>query len=297
MRWVTLSDVYIDKSNTFAIDPKQGECAVAYSVRDSDHRGQARRPPQDPRVRLLAARDDREARPTCRCASRSRCCSSTRSTGSPAIRRICSRPTPPAGASACRSTAWSARPRPTSAARTARSRTRPCSTASRRSTARASATTTSRRRRPMAPSCRRSSSPRTWPRPPRVDIAPVDRAHARRQEARGARSVRDHAQPQAVVYFIAARGAADRRPSGSPITGGSPYEGAAASPRALIRLGVTIARRAAVDLALRSTLVDRRPHERHRRRRLAARSICSSPQWLLPARDRARRSTCSACCR
>jgi hypothetical protein len=34
MRWVTMSDVYMDKSNTFAIDPKQGETAIAYSVRD-----------------------------------------------------------------------------------------------------------------------------------------------------------------------------------------------------------------------------------------------------------------------
>jgi hypothetical protein len=34
MRWVTMSDVYMDKSNSFAIDPKQGESAVAYSVRD-----------------------------------------------------------------------------------------------------------------------------------------------------------------------------------------------------------------------------------------------------------------------
>jgi hypothetical protein len=35
MRWVTLSDVYSDKSNTFALDPKKGESAVAYSVRDA----------------------------------------------------------------------------------------------------------------------------------------------------------------------------------------------------------------------------------------------------------------------
>lgn len=35
MRWVTMSDVYTDKSNTFAIDPKLGESAVAYSVRDA----------------------------------------------------------------------------------------------------------------------------------------------------------------------------------------------------------------------------------------------------------------------
>lgn len=34
MRWVSLSDVYMDKSNTFAIDPKLGESAVAFSVRD-----------------------------------------------------------------------------------------------------------------------------------------------------------------------------------------------------------------------------------------------------------------------
>jgi Ca-activated chloride channel homolog len=35
MRWVTMSDVYMDKSNTFAIDPKLGETAIAYSVRDA----------------------------------------------------------------------------------------------------------------------------------------------------------------------------------------------------------------------------------------------------------------------
>jgi hypothetical protein len=35
MRWVTMSDVYTDKSNTFAIDPRQGESSVAFSVRDS----------------------------------------------------------------------------------------------------------------------------------------------------------------------------------------------------------------------------------------------------------------------
>ncbi len=35
MRWVTMSDVYTDKSNTFAIDSKKGESAIAYSVRDA----------------------------------------------------------------------------------------------------------------------------------------------------------------------------------------------------------------------------------------------------------------------
>ena len=35
MRWVTTSDVYTDKSNVFAIDPKKGESSIAYSVRDS----------------------------------------------------------------------------------------------------------------------------------------------------------------------------------------------------------------------------------------------------------------------
>ncbi|MBV8758362.1 MAG: VWA domain-containing protein [Deltaproteobacteria bacterium] len=35
MRWVAMSDVYMDKSNTFAIDPKLGESAVAFSVRDA----------------------------------------------------------------------------------------------------------------------------------------------------------------------------------------------------------------------------------------------------------------------
>ena len=35
MRWVTLSDVYMDSTNTFAPDHKKGETAVAYSVRDT----------------------------------------------------------------------------------------------------------------------------------------------------------------------------------------------------------------------------------------------------------------------
>jgi hypothetical protein len=35
MRWVTLSDVYTDRSNTFAIDSRKGESTVAFSVRDS----------------------------------------------------------------------------------------------------------------------------------------------------------------------------------------------------------------------------------------------------------------------
>jgi hypothetical protein len=35
MRWVTMSDVYTDKSNTFAIDAKQSQSSIAYSVRDT----------------------------------------------------------------------------------------------------------------------------------------------------------------------------------------------------------------------------------------------------------------------
>jgi len=35
MRWVTMSDVYMDKSNVFAIDPRRGESSIAYWVRDS----------------------------------------------------------------------------------------------------------------------------------------------------------------------------------------------------------------------------------------------------------------------
>lgn len=34
MRWVTMSDVYMDKSNVFAVDAKKGESALAYYVRD-----------------------------------------------------------------------------------------------------------------------------------------------------------------------------------------------------------------------------------------------------------------------
>jgi hypothetical protein len=35
MRWVTMSDVYTDRSNTFAIDSRRGESTIAFSVRDS----------------------------------------------------------------------------------------------------------------------------------------------------------------------------------------------------------------------------------------------------------------------
>ncbi len=35
MRWVTMSDVYMDKSNVFTIDSKKGESSIAYWVRDS----------------------------------------------------------------------------------------------------------------------------------------------------------------------------------------------------------------------------------------------------------------------
>ncbi|NVB85748.1 MAG: VWA domain-containing protein [Kofleriaceae bacterium] len=35
MRWVTMSDVNTDKSDVFTIDPKKGESAIAYSVRDA----------------------------------------------------------------------------------------------------------------------------------------------------------------------------------------------------------------------------------------------------------------------
>jgi Ca-activated chloride channel family protein len=35
MRWVTMADVYMDKSNTFAIEPKQGESALAYFAGDA----------------------------------------------------------------------------------------------------------------------------------------------------------------------------------------------------------------------------------------------------------------------
>ncbi|HLL22361.1 MAG TPA: hypothetical protein VK427_09530, partial [Kofleriaceae bacterium] len=35
MRWVTMSDVYMDESSTFAVDPRRGESSLAYSVRDT----------------------------------------------------------------------------------------------------------------------------------------------------------------------------------------------------------------------------------------------------------------------
>jgi Ca-activated chloride channel homolog len=34
MRWVTMSDVYMDRSNVFAPDPKKGESTIAFAVRD-----------------------------------------------------------------------------------------------------------------------------------------------------------------------------------------------------------------------------------------------------------------------
>lgn len=34
MRWVTMSDVFMDRSNVFSIDPKRGESTIAYYVRD-----------------------------------------------------------------------------------------------------------------------------------------------------------------------------------------------------------------------------------------------------------------------
>lgn len=34
MRWVTMSDVFMDRSNVFAVDPKKGESTIAYYVRD-----------------------------------------------------------------------------------------------------------------------------------------------------------------------------------------------------------------------------------------------------------------------
>jgi hypothetical protein len=35
MRWVTMSDIFMDSTNTFAPDPKKGESTIAHSVRDS----------------------------------------------------------------------------------------------------------------------------------------------------------------------------------------------------------------------------------------------------------------------
>ena len=34
MRWVTLTDVYTDKTDTFVVDAKRGESSIASSVRD-----------------------------------------------------------------------------------------------------------------------------------------------------------------------------------------------------------------------------------------------------------------------
>lgn len=35
MRWVTMSDVYMDKSSVFTVDPRKGESTLAYGVRDA----------------------------------------------------------------------------------------------------------------------------------------------------------------------------------------------------------------------------------------------------------------------
>jgi hypothetical protein len=35
MRWITMTDVYMDRSNVFQPDPRQGESVLAYSVRDA----------------------------------------------------------------------------------------------------------------------------------------------------------------------------------------------------------------------------------------------------------------------
>ena len=87
MRWITMSDVYMDKSEVFAPDPKKANrrSRSRSSIRSSlrSEMGAARSWHSGSRCPRMAAR----ARPTCRCASRSRCCSSTRSIGSPEIRQ------------------------------------------------------------------------------------------------------------------------------------------------------------------------------------------------------------------
>ena len=115
MRWVTMSDVFMDKSSVFAPDPKKGESTLAYFVRDSLIAAK-----RDGRRKILAfgfslPSTGRDGANDCRCASRSRCCSSTRSIGSRATPRTSSPRTRPARASASRSTGSSARPRPRSA--------------------------------------------------------------------------------------------------------------------------------------------------------------------------------------
>ena len=73
-------------------------------------------------------------------------------------------------------------------------------------------------RRLLRRSPRRTPTASRWPQielaanlasPTESDIAPSTRADARRQEARGARGVRDHAQPASCgSYFVAGRDAA-----------------------------------------------------------------------------------------
>ncbi len=113
MRWVSMSDVYMDRTLVFQPDARRASprwrsrCATRSSRPSAT--ASARSSPSGSRCPRRAA----TARRTCRCAWRSRCSWSTRSTGSRAIRRTCSRRTRRARASACRWTAWSARPRPT----------------------------------------------------------------------------------------------------------------------------------------------------------------------------------------
>ena len=259
MRWVTMSDVYMDKSNVFAIDREEGRvarsrtrCATRSSPPSATAAARSSR--SGSRCRRTAAR----ARPTCRCASRSRCCSSTRSTGSPATRRICSRPTPPARASASRSTAWSARPRPRSAAPTAAITHTPVIDGL--------ATFYGSRvgyydlaaKAPDGSRSRRSSSPRTWRRPTESDIAPSTELTLGGKKLEAPEAFAITRSQKLWIYLVLLATALDRRrvdhlpPADHRLMSTSRSPACAARRRSLIRLAIAIAA-AIAHLPRRST--------------------------------------------
>ena len=227
MRWVTMSDVYMDKTDVFAPDPKKGESAIAYSRARPDHRGEARRQAQDPRVRLLAAVD--RARERDRPADARRVPDAARQHAR-LVRRRSDRPPDHLSdrqrASASRSTAWSARPRPRSRVPTGRvTRTPVIDGLATFYGARVGYYDVAAK----APNGTRDGADRARGEP-RVAERVRHRAvgGARRSAARSSRRPRRSRSPAARScgsYLVAARDGADRRSSGSPITAGSPSDG------------------------------------------------------------------------
>ena len=201
--------------------PKKGESTRRVLGHRSDHRREARWPPQDPRVRVLAAGERPRQRD--RSADARRVPDAARQHAR-LVRRRSGRPP-----DHLRDRPARARP-----ARRRRRRDRGRGQGSRRHdhahagdrrarhvlrpqvgyydlTAKAQTASRSRQIELAANLASASES----------DIAPSTLAHARRQEARGARGVRDHPQPEAVDLSAPARDGARSSSSGSPITGGS----------------------------------------------------------------------------